>query len=108
MNNSQNDSAFSSELNQLLAATALGDATDSQVHRLNELLLRDEGLRQQAARFFEEEVVLRREFEVLDRVGEFHNPRSLESNDHRAVSSTGAARCNARFGSTAGQRLFVA
>ncbi|HEX3598738.1 MAG TPA: hypothetical protein VHU84_01275 [Lacipirellulaceae bacterium] len=108
MSNPQNESEFATELNQLLAAAALGDATDAQVCRLNELLLRDEGLRRQAARFFEEEVVLRREFEVLDRVGEFHNPRSLESSDRRDESHESATRCRARFGSTPGQRLFVA
>jgi hypothetical protein len=61
------------ELEVLLVATLLGDAASDQLDRLNELLLGDQELRWHAARFLEEEAMLRRQFEVLGRVGDFHS-----------------------------------
>ena len=98
----------SSELRQLLVAVALGDATDSQVQRLNELLVGDEVLRHEAARFFEEEAVLRREFALLDRVVEFHKPPERDSRDDCAPSPAGNAGCEARSRKIPWQRTYLA
>src|SRR5882762_1443703 len=99
---------FASELRQLLVAVALGDATDTQIGRLNGLLLHDERLRRQAARFFEEETVLRREFNVLDRVGEFHKTLAKEPAGERTPSSVANDGCESRTFSSTLQRLSLA
>jgi hypothetical protein len=99
---------FSAELRQLLVAVALNDATDAQIGRLNELLLYDERLRQEAARFFEEEAVLRREFNVLDRVGEFHKTLAKEAAGQRKPSSTSHVDCEPRILHSTWQRLSLA
>ena len=65
-------SELSAELHQLLVAAVLGAATATQIARLNALLRSDTQLRHEAARFLEEEAVLRREFTMLDRVVDFH------------------------------------
>lgn len=102
------ESDLANELRRLLVATSLGDATDGQIGRLNDLLLREETLRHQAARFFEEEVVLRREFEMLDRVVEFHNPLVPDSDGETSPSSMASDRCNASFFNSTKQRLYFA
>jgi hypothetical protein len=99
---------FSAELRRLLVAVALSDATDAQIVRLNELLLHDERLRHEAARFFEEEAVLRREFNVLDRVGEFHKTLAKESAGQSAPSSAGHIDCESRILDSNWQRLSLA
>jgi hypothetical protein len=99
---------FASELRQLLVAVALGDATDTQIGRLNGLLLHDERLRRQAARFFEEETVLRREFNVLERVGEFHKTLAKEPASESTLSSVENVGCESRTFSSALQRLSLA
>ena len=91
------ESEFATELRQLLAAVVLGDATDAQISRLNELLLRDKELRHHAARFLEEEAVLRREFEVLDRVVEFHNPLARDGCAESTLSTAATVACETRF-----------
>jgi hypothetical protein len=101
-------SEFAAELRELLVAVALSDATDTQIGRLNELLLQDERLRQQAARFFEEEIVLRREFNMLDRVGEFHKTLANESFGESTPSSTANVSCELRTLNSALQRLTLA
>ncbi|HEY2759492.1 MAG TPA: hypothetical protein VGI75_02075 [Pirellulales bacterium] len=106
MTSRHNESKLAAELNRLLAAASLGDASDSELARLNELLLNDRELRQQAAQFFEEEVVLRREFEILDRVGEFHNPRTLGRAN--ALEVGGGESCRTRLAPNVRQRLFLA
>jgi hypothetical protein len=98
----------STELRQLLVAVALGDATDAQAQRLNELLLGDENLRHEAARFFEEEAVLRREFALLGRVVEFHNPPERESRDKCAPSPAASSGCEARSRKVPWQRTYLA
>ncbi len=99
------ESEFAAELSQLLAAAALGDASDAQIARLNDLLLQDESLRHQAARFFEEEAVLRREFQVLDRVVEYHTPLREAS---KVVASARDADCETPECSSGWRRMFLA
>jgi hypothetical protein len=99
---------FSAELRQLLVAVALSDDTDAQIGRLNELLLCDERLRHEAARFFEEEAVLRREFNVLDRVGEFHKTLAKESAGESTPLSVGHIDCESRILNSRWQRLSLA
>ena len=60
------------ELRTLLAAVVFDDASDEQLDRLNDLLKSDLELRRFASRFLEEESVLRRQFELLGRVVDFH------------------------------------
>src|SRR5262245_52034903 len=108
MTNPLEEPEFAAELRQLLVAAALGDATDTQVGRLNELLLRDERLRHQAAIFFEEEAVLRREFEVLDRVVEFHKPLAKDCDSEFTPSNAASVRCKTRFVDSTKQRLYLA
>lgn len=62
------------ELRSLLIAMVLNDATESQVKRLDTILLADVEMRRYAARFMEEEVLLQRQFEFLGRVVDLHNP----------------------------------
>lgn len=106
MSTPYDESKLAAELNRLLVAANLGDASDGEVARLNELLLSNDELRQLAARFFEEEVVLRREFEILDRVGEFHGPRTIERADLTAPGASGT-KC-ARSRDSQRKRLFLA
>jgi FecR protein len=61
------------EIDGLLVDLMLGDLADVQVERLNDLLLSDVELRRHAARFLEEDAVLRRQFQVLGRVGDYHS-----------------------------------
>jgi hypothetical protein len=61
------------ELSSLLVAAVLDDANDQQVAQLNQLLLADAGLRAYAVQFFEDEVVLRQQFQLCGRVGDLHN-----------------------------------
>ena len=60
------------DLRRLLVALVLGDASDAELDRLNNLLRRDVELRRRTARFLEEEAVLRHELQILDRVGDYH------------------------------------
>lgn len=60
------------ELRQLLAAIVFDDANDVQLDRLNALLMSDIELRRCAAQFLEEECMLQRQFQMLDRVAGFH------------------------------------
>jgi hypothetical protein len=99
---------FAVELHQLLIEVALGDATDAQIGQLNELLLRDGSLRHCAARFLEEEAVLRREFEVLDRVVEFHNPLPRDRCGENTLSNKPTAICETRIQKSRRQLLFLA
>lgn len=99
---------FAAELHQLLAAVALGDATDGQIAKLNQLLLSDERLRHQAARFFEEEAVLRREFTMLDRVVEFHTPRSIAEPGRLTAANSNLTHCSGTLLGSIRQRLFLA
>jgi hypothetical protein len=99
---------FAADVSQLLAAVMLGDATDAQIGRLNDLLLRDELLRQHAAKFLEEEAVLRREFEVLDRVVEFHNPLAKDRREETTLSIKPTDICETRFQKIRRQLLFLA
>ncbi len=105
MTESLEESVFAAELSQLLTAAALGDATDGQMARLNDLLLQDASLRHQAARFFEEEAVLRREFQVLGRVVEYHTPLKDAA---KAVSSARDADCDTQECSSGWRRMFLA
>jgi hypothetical protein len=100
-------SEFDAELSLLLSAAALGEATGAQVARLNELLLQDESLRNQAARFFEEEAVLHREFQVLGRVVDFHTPRS-DSRDENGIANSPEGSCEPRSCNSGRQRMFLA
>jgi uncharacterized protein YigA (DUF484 family) len=101
------ESEFAAEVGQLLATAALGDATDAQIARLNDLLLQDASLRDQAARFFEEEAVLRREFQVLDRVVDFHTPlRDVHAT--QAVRNGRDASCEATECGVGLRRMFLA
>src|SRR5262245_49765829 len=102
------DSEFAAELHELLVAAALGDATDVQIARLNDLLRSDTGLRHQAARFFEEEAVLRREFNVIDRVGEFHKPLAKDLAGGDASSSDANVSCETAILTGPRQRFFLA
>jgi uncharacterized protein YigA (DUF484 family) len=101
------ESVFAAELSQLLAAAALGDATDAQIVRLNDLLLQDASLRDQAARFFEEEAVLRREFQVFDRVVDYHTPLR-DTRIAQAVPNTRGAKCETLECSSGWRRMFLA
>lgn len=98
----------SAELRQLLVAAALGDATDAQIEQLNALLLGDENLRLEAARFFEEEAVLRREFALLGRVVEFHSPPDRNPHDECAPTPAGIAGCEAKSRKIPWQRTYLA
>jgi len=60
------------ELQKLLAAVVFDDASDEQLDRLNDLLKADVELRRSASQFLEEECVLRRQFEMLGRVADYH------------------------------------
>ena len=60
------------ELITLLAAVVLDDASDEQLGRLNDLLRADVEMRRYASRFLEEESLLRRQFEMLGRVANYH------------------------------------
>jgi hypothetical protein len=100
-------SEFDAELSQLLTAAALGIAIDAQVTRLNELLLRDESLRHQAARFFEEEAVLHREFQVLGRVADFHTPQSISCGEN-GIANSPEGSCEMRSCNNGRQRMFLA
>lgn len=102
------ESEFEADVSQLLVAVVLGEATDAQICRLNELLLRDESLRHHAARFLEEEVVLRREFEVFDRVVGFHNPLSKDGGKEYLLSNNAIAICETRFQRIRRQILYLA
>src|SRR4029079_14113066 len=99
---------FAAELHQLLVAVSLGDATDTQIGRLNDLLLGDQRLRHQAARFFEEEAMLRREFNVLDRVGELHTKLAKDLTGENTPPGTANAECELRILDSTRQRLFLA
>jgi hypothetical protein len=79
------------EVSRLLTAAILGDASEADVSRLNELLLGYQSLRHHAAQFLEEEAMLRREFEVLDRVVDFHNPLANDRSEKAIPSNTVAA-----------------
>ncbi len=65
------------ETEQLLVSSILGDATAEQINRLNDLLQSDAELRSLAARFLEEETVLRHQFQMLGRVSDYHNGNLL-------------------------------
>jgi hypothetical protein len=107
MTESLEKSVLAAELSQLLAAAALGDATDAEVARLNSLLRQDASLRDQAARFFEEEAVLRREFQVLDRVVDFHTPLQA-AREAKAVPNGRDANCEMVECSAGWRRMFLA
>jgi hypothetical protein len=62
------------ELQQMLATMVLGHASDQQLDRVNELLTADLELRRYASRFLEEESALRRQFEMLGLLADFHTP----------------------------------
>jgi hypothetical protein len=102
------NSEFSAELRQLLVAVALSDATDAQIGRLNNLLLHEKQLRHEAGRFFEEEAVLRREFNVLDRVGEFHKTLAKQSAGQNTPPGAGHIDCKPRILNCTWQRLSLA
>ena len=108
MTDSPDKFEFDAELNQLLTAAVLGDATDEQIRTLNELLQRDEGLREQAVRFLQDETVLRREFKVLDRIVGFHNPLARDSDSEVSRPSTADAVCESRFRIGIPHRLLLA
>lgn len=76
------------ELENLLVAASLNDASDAQLDRLNDLLRESAELRHFAAQFFEEEAVLRHQFQVLGRVGEFHSPLARDD-----AAQTSPSRC---------------
>jgi hypothetical protein len=101
-------SEFADEVSELLTAVVLGDATDAQISRLNELLLREEALRHHAARFLEEEAVLRREFQVLDRVVAFHKPVGKDLCGEISLSNEATAVCETRLEKKRRQLLFLA
>ena len=62
------------ELRALLTATVFDDASEAGRARLNELLKSDVEARRYASQFFEVECVLHRQFEMLNRVVDFHLP----------------------------------
>jgi ferric-dicitrate binding protein FerR (iron transport regulator) len=72
------DNTVSPELVALLEAVVLQCASDADVARLNELLLTSAEMRQYAAQFLQDETRLRSAFEMLERVGSFHRPASIE------------------------------
>ncbi|MCI0335497.1 MAG: FecR family protein [Planctomycetes bacterium] len=74
MNDNQQCSENVAELRTLLVATVLGDASEAELARLNDLLLSDAQARDFAAEFLADESLLRRQFEMLGRVADFHNP----------------------------------
>jgi hypothetical protein len=78
------------DLRRLLVALVLGDASDAEQERLNDLLRNDIELRRRAARFLEEEAVLRHQFQLLDRVCDYHNP--LPDIDDGLSSAAACAR----------------
>src|SRR5882757_4602101 len=65
------ESAVDPELVDLLEAVVLGDATEVQIARLNKILLSDGEKRRVAARFLQDETVLRSEFQLFHRIGDF-------------------------------------
>jgi hypothetical protein len=69
------------ELRTLLTAAVLEDATVEQWDRLNQWLLSDAEARRIASRFLEEESMLRRQFEMFDRVVGFHTPPETDCCD---------------------------
>ncbi len=85
-------SADANETSTLLVSLVLGDASDEQIGRLNELLQGDVELRRRAAQFFEEETVLRHQFQMLGRVGNYHNssPDELLDATTRTIPATEA------------------
>ncbi len=74
MNDNQHSTENVAELRTLLVAMVLGDASKAELARLNELLLSDAKARHFASEFLADESQLRRQFEMLGRVAEFHNP----------------------------------
>lgn len=62
------------ELGKLLVSLVLGDASEVELDLLNDLLQRDVVRRRFAAQFLTDEAVLRHQFEMLGRVGEYHTP----------------------------------
>src|SRR5689334_6996708 len=102
------DSEYDAELHELLVAAALGEVTDAQIARLNAMLLREERFRHQAARFFEEEAVLRREFNVIDRVGAFHKRLAKDLAGEDASASAANVSCETAILTGPRQRFFLA
>lgn len=79
MTTNHDNAADFTELRALLASAVLNDASDEQLDRLNEVLKAGVELRRYASQFLAEESMLRREFEMLSRVVDFHQP-PIESN----------------------------
>lgn len=59
------------------------DASENQLNRLHGLLKADIELRRYTARFLVDECMLRRQFEMLGRLVDFHQPVGEEQLDHR-------------------------
>jgi len=102
----ESEPELDAELKRLLVAAAFADASEAEIARLNDLLLRHEQLRHTAARFFEEEAVLRREFALLDRVVQFHTP--FESSGEVAPARAAASPSTTHARKTPWQRTYLA
>lgn len=63
----------SNEVLAILNSVVLNDVKEAELNRLNDLLIKDALSRRLAAQFLEEESFLRRQFQVLGKVGDFHD-----------------------------------
>jgi hypothetical protein len=91
------ESAVDPELVDLLEAVVLGDATDVQIARLNKILLSDGEKRRIAARFLQDETVLRSEFQLFHRIGDFSR---AAADDIAEPATKDASPRGWRFGSS--------